>query len=201
MSRLFESIRLENGMLMNLEYHQARMNASRLALFAPATQLNLEDHIHIPDTCRHGLFKCRVVYAEEIERVEFVPYQRKPITSLACVDGNPVQYEHKFENRSSIEALSRSVIADDILIIKNGLVTDTSIANIVFFDGSKWITPASPLLAGTARARLLKNGRIVEDEIRHADLFLFKKSALINAMLDLDERFTINPNNILPLRR
>ena len=51
---------------------------------------------------------------------------------------------------------------DDILIIKNGKVTDTSYANVVLSDKEgKCITPNSTyLLHGTRRASLLKSGKI-----------------------------------------
>jgi 4-amino-4-deoxychorismate lyase len=76
--------------------------------------------------------------------------------------------------------------ADEILIIKNGFVTDTSFSNIVFFDGIKWITPSTYLLNGTQRQQLLQQGAIIEEEIRPSDLKHFRFAKLINAMLDLE---------------
>ena len=37
---------------------------------------------------------------------------------------------------------------DEILITRNGLLTDTSIANIALFNGKEWHTPKHPLLKG-----------------------------------------------------
>ena len=76
--------------------------------------------------------------------------------------------------------------ADDILIIKNELVTDTSIANIAFFDGKKWLTPKTPLLKGVTRTRLLDNSEIFEADIHFRELKKYKKVALLNAMIDFD---------------
>jgi len=45
--------------------------------------------------------------------------------------------------------------ADEVVFIKNGMVTDCSIGNLLFFDGHEWITPYIPLLKGTQRAFLL----------------------------------------------
>lgn len=75
---------------------------------------------------------------------------------------------------------------DDILIIKNGVVSDTSFANIIFFDGQRWVTPKIPLLEGTCRARLIANNTIISQEITLNDLKLFSKFMIINAMLDFD---------------
>ncbi len=41
------------------------------------------------------------------------------------------------------------------LCVKNGLVTDCTIGNLVFFDGTGWVTPDQPLLKGTKRQALL----------------------------------------------
>ena len=75
--------------------------------------------------------------------------------------------------------------ADDILIVKKGYLTDTSIANIALFDG-EWKTPKYPLLKGTTRQRLLDNGKIHEDDIKVQDIGRFSKVALLNAMIDFD---------------
>jgi len=107
--------------------------------------------------------------------------------SLTIVESNTITYDHKFTDRSEIEALRRGITTDDIVIVKNGHITDTSFSNIVFHDGIRWLTPSTPLLYGTARERLLSDHSIIEEEIRFTDLRHFKKAALINAMIDLDE--------------
>jgi len=72
------------------------------------------------------------------------------------------------------------------LIVKNSLITDTSIANIAFFDSIRWVTPALPLLKGTTREKLLREGKIFEENIHVDDLERFSKVALMNAMIDFD---------------
>lgn len=66
-------------------------------------------------------------------------------------------------------------------------MSDTSIANIAFFDGVKWITPNTPLLQGTTRTRLLDEGKIYEAEISLELIPQFKKIALMNAMVGFIE--------------
>jgi 4-amino-4-deoxychorismate lyase len=77
--------------------------------------------------------------------------------------------------------------ADEVIIIKNGCVTDTSYTNICFFDGKEWLTPDTPLLQGTMRRYLLDKGVIREVRIRRKDIQYFKKVSLINAMMELGE--------------
>lgn len=72
---------------------------------------------------------------------------------------------------------------DDILIVKNNLITDTSIANIAFLLDGQWFTPKSPLLKGTTRARLIDEGKIKIAHLRLSDVNNTSKIALMNAMM------------------
>jgi 4-amino-4-deoxychorismate lyase len=72
---------------------------------------------------------------------------------------------------------------DDIIIERGGLLTDTTIANIAFFDGKEWITPKKPLLEGSLRAKLLDNKILVKKDIKIDSLKHFSHYALMNAMI------------------
>jgi 4-amino-4-deoxychorismate lyase len=76
---------------------------------------------------------------------------------------------------------------DEIIIIKQGYVTDTSYTNIAFYDGEKWYTSDTPLLAGTCRASLIDEGVLSVKNIRETDIWKYKKVSLINAMMNLEE--------------
>ena len=70
-------------------------------------------------------------------------------------------------------------------------------ANVVFYDGKKWMTPTQPLFCGIKRQILLEKGLIHEAEIKQKDLRQFKHTALINAMLDIGDTPFISMENIL----
>ena len=96
-----------------------------------------------------------------------------------------INYELKYENRDALNHLvEQKGDADDIIIIQEGLITDTSIANLCFYDGRKWLTPSKPLLYGTTRQRLLDNKEIHTADILYTDIHKFSKIALMNAMID-----------------
>ena len=76
---------------------------------------------------------------------------------------------------------------DDVLIVKKEKITDSSYANVVFFDGKDWCTPKDPLLKGTCRARLLDQGRIKEAALGVEDLKKFQGLKLINALRDMNQ--------------
>lgn len=189
MSRLIETLCIQNGEIRNPEFHQKRLDRSRWKLFGLDDEIDLEVLIktNLKDISPTEKLKCRIIYGEEIESVELSPYQIKPIHSVRLVENNEIEYPFKFTDRSAFELMKDSVTEDEIIIVKNGQITDTSYSNLVFFDGEKWITPVSYLLNGTMRQSLLKSGKIIEDEVNPKDLNRFFKFKLINAMMDLDE--------------
>lgn len=187
-----EAIKVRDGVFFNLDLHRARMNRTAMHHFGRGVTLDLV-HDMVPAELRTGLVKCRVVYGKQVERVEFTPYAFRAIRSVALVHDDAIEYTFKSTDRSRLDSLRREAGTDDIIIIKNGLVTDSSFANIVleFPDGTLH-TPSTPLLAGTKRERLLRDGIIAEREIREADLRAAAKIYMINAMIDLKDNQTLN---------
>ena len=76
---------------------------------------------------------------------------------------------------------------DDIIFIKNGFVTDSLSANLVFENENGLFTPKTYLLAGTKRALLLEKGIIQEIDISKNDIAFYQKIRFINAMMDLED--------------
>jgi 4-amino-4-deoxychorismate lyase len=199
MFKFIETIRVSDGQLQNISYHNARFNRTRKQLLNIHENWNLEEHIPIPPGIGQSTFKCRVTYSSSLEQIEFEPYVIQPVNKLKLVYTSNIEYEYKFKNRENLQALLKGKgPADDIIIVKSGLITDTSYSNLVFFDGFCWFTPAVPLLKGTKRAFLIDQGRIRETIIKTDDLSRYKKLRLINAMIDLEEGPDIEISSILP---
>jgi 4-amino-4-deoxychorismate lyase len=187
MSLLLESIRLSDGEFQNLFYHERRMNRSLKFLCGVQEHFDLEAFLGKIDRPSQGLFKCRMVYDDATRDIEFVPYRFKKIDSLRVVEHDRVSYEFKFTDRKLIDRLyALKKECDDILIVKRGLVTDSSFSNIVFRRGKRWYTPWSALLKGTMRSSLLERNIIHEEEIRVEDIKTFDSFKLINAMTQFD---------------
>ncbi|MFU8845062.1 MAG: aminotransferase class IV [Bacteroidales bacterium] len=186
---IFESIRIELGAIQYVEYHNLRLNRSRKQLYHCTDIIRLESIIDIPSHARNGNFKCRVIFSGHLHKIEFQPYTPRVVKSIIMIESDHMDYSHKYLDRSAIDDLfSQRGDADDILIIRNGYVTDTSYANIVFWNGRDWITPSTPLLNGTARQRLLQEGKILQAELKPKDISNFLGFKLINAMLDFDDQ-------------
>jgi 4-amino-4-deoxychorismate lyase len=196
MCRLVESIKVEDRQLIHIEWHNLRFNEARREAFGVEQHVNLEDLIVIPKDLSSGVYKCRVLYKQQIEAIEFQPYTPGEIETLRLVDGGNIDYHLKLENRKALnELLSQKGEADDILIVKDGCITDTSYANIAFFDGSQWFTPDTYLLNGTQRQRLLAEGFLTEARVTPADLVKYTIAKPINAMLDLEKTPCVTIHN------
>lgn len=166
----------------HLHWHQDRLNRSQEALFEDFEHIDLNRQIAVPEKLR-GLWKCRVLYAGHLERIEFEVYRRRLVRSLRLMEADDLDYRWKWVDRRVLDALfGRRSSADDVLIVKNGLITDTSYANVACWDGRHWWTPARPLLPGTCRARLLHAGRLRLADIPVSEISSFQKLRIFNAM-------------------
>ena len=175
----FETIKCEDYEVYNLFFHEQRV-AKTIGL-----NIDLQEYIYAPSS---KLYRCKVVYDESgVLSVEYFPYKKREIKNFKIVFDDTIEYSQKRVNRVKLDKLfEKRGEADDIIIIKNGLITDTSIANIATFDGNNWFTPKSPLLEGTTRNRLLQSSQIIQRDITLEMLQTSKKFALMNAMIDFD---------------
>jgi 4-amino-4-deoxychorismate lyase len=187
MYRFIESIRLENHRLQHLDWHTKRLNETRSHFFPSSAELDLHDLLVLPSNLDDGVYKCRVVYGSQVEEVTFQPYIPKKVDSLKLVVDNHADYSYKFENRAKLELLlTQKGDSDDMLIVRDNCITDTSYSNVALFDGLHWYTPDTYLLNGTCRQRLLAEGILRETRITLHDLIRFEEIRPINAMLVLE---------------
>ncbi|MCK5854068.1 MAG: aminotransferase class IV [Sulfurovaceae bacterium] len=175
-----ETIKILNGKIYNIKWHNYRCNRTRQDFFNISKPLYLQQHIEAPPK---GLFRCRILYAKEIISIEYLPYQPKKFKNFNIIQSN-IEYNYKYAKRELLEQLKKGINPhNEVIIEKNGLLTDTSIANIAFYDGKNWLTPKTPLLEGTMRMKLLENGFLKEQEIKSDKLKHFLNFALMNAMI------------------
>ncbi len=187
MCRFLETIKILDGVPQNLGLHRQRMRRTCNKFFPDRQPVNPAGIIHVPDDAGTGIYKCRITYGPQILRIDYEKYQPRRIKTLKLIRDDLVGYDFKFADRQHISRLfGQRSFCDDVLIVKNGFVADTSYCNILFSEGENWFTPDTPLLAGTCRQRLLSEGKILEKTIRPSDIFRYEKFMLVNAMLDFD---------------
>ncbi len=192
MIKFIETIKVLNGDTPDIKEHAQRVRATLRHFYSKSKEefdliLSVSEILDRErEKISNGLFKLRVVYSDRFISGTLIPYIPKTIKRLKVVECDAIDYPFKFENRTAIESLlSYKDNCDDILIVKKGVVTDTSYSNIVFERMGSLYTPESYLLAGTKRAKLIRDGIISEEKIRPCDIDRYDKAYLINSMLDL----------------
>jgi len=183
---LFETIKIEDGQIFNLDWHNRRFNKSQKEFFSNPSTTELEAFITPPKT---GLFRCKIIYNTQVQSVEYFPYQAKTFQSFKIIPSQ-LEYDYKYSDRSEFQHLLKDY--DEIIIERDGLLTDTTIANIAFLDGEQWLTPRTPLLEGTTRARLLDEGFLKLENIKKENIKKYSHFALMNAMIGFQIQRSVN---------
>lgn len=195
MCRFIETIRIENGSPQNIKFHQKRFRDT-VKSFDLLIDDNLDAYIDTSEADKKKIYKYRIVYGKNSLYKEILEYQKRYINSLKVVESD-LKYGYKFEDRSEINKLySQKEDCDDILIVKNGKITDSSYCNIALFNSESWFTPRSPLLKGTMRELFLSEGLMLERDIYISDLKEYTKIALFNAMIPWEDKILLSTDNI-----
>ena len=178
MNQFVETIKIKKGEVMALPYHQARMERTIRHFFPSLSAMPSLAQLIAPRADMQ-LSKCRVVYSEQgVEAVEYAPYAMRTIQTLMVIEADNIDYSYKSTDRSEINRLTTlKGDCDDIVIVKNGLITDTSFTNLAIFDGHEF---------------LLAQGAITEKDLTPEDLKNSEKTRLFNAMIDFGEIEIIN---------
>ncbi len=188
MSLLLESIKVIDRDIPLLEYHIARMTKSLKDLFDCELQLDKAQIEKEISGCTKGIYKLRIIYDHQSYQFDIHPYTLKNIRSLKVVRDDALLYNYKYHNRSALERLYNSrESADDILIAKNELVTDSYYCNIAFLKNGVWYTPMDPLLEGTRRQSLIESNQVQSKSLRLEDLHSYEQCRLFNAMIEFGE--------------
>lgn len=172
----FETIKIKNGRVYNQIYHQNRVDRTTKRFNIKQLDLIRSDLDLSKDS------RCKIVYGKEI-KISYSDLISRDIKKLKLIQSD-LDYTFKSTDRSDLDTIYKARSdCDDILIVKNGFITDTTIANIAFFDGVRWITPRVPLLKGTIRARLIAGSFLHPQTIKQSDLKPQWRVALMNAII------------------
>ena len=189
MSQFIESIKIEDQEVFLLELHQKRVNAT-FAHFGMENSIDLAKIIKDLKIDEDGFFKLRIVYdLNRNYKTQLIPYAVAEIDSFQLVENNTYDYAFKFEDRKEFERMKTKAKTEEIIIVKNNCITDTSYTNLLFLKDEKWYTPSTYLLNGVMRQHLLATKKIKETEITLQNIKEFTHFQLINSMNDFDDMF------------
>ena len=183
---LIETMLVTEGSIENFELHIKRVKKT-FDYFK--WKFNQKEWEKLKKIDIKKLVRLRVTYNQNgITDIEFFNLKKREFNKFKLINID-FDYPFKFKNRKKFQYIhSRYKSFDEFILIKNSLVTDTTISNLAFFTGKEWITPRYPLLKGTKREELIKKGFLKEEIIKKRDLKYFKKFAMINSILGFYER-------------
>ncbi|GAB0155844.1 hypothetical protein CHRYSEOSP005_11060 [Chryseobacterium sp. Alg-005] len=199
MYQFIESIKVEDQEIFLLDFHQKRVDQT-FAHFGKETTIDLAKVFKSLDHDEDGLFKLRIVYdLDKRIRTQMIPYAIPEIQDFQLIENNSFDYSFKFEDRKELEKMKTKSKAEEIIIVKNNHITDTSFSNLLFLKGKEWFTPKTYLLNGVQRQNLLKHKKIKEAEITLQNIKEFSHFQIINALNDFDDMFIYPIDRIINL--
>jgi len=181
MCLFIETLLIKKGAPRSIGYHQRRVDKTTKKHFG-TSMIDLQKELLNPPEDR--IYRCRITYSKRVEKIEYLPYDLVKRVKIKAVETD-LDYNYKYSDRENMEKLfsiAKKEGFDDVLFIRNGFVTDTSVSNVAFFDGNSWLTPTFPLLAGTVRARLIESGFLKRASISIEELGKFSLFALFNSL-------------------
>lgn len=201
MCLFFETICIRNSEPQKLDLHNERLNRARFEILGIDNRIDISSLIDVPIELKSiPKVKCRIVYSEKIEEVSYEKYTPRTINKVKLLEYSGIDYRYKYCDRSVLENLySNRGDADEILVSKNGYITDTSIHNISLFNGNEWHTPSEPLLRGVQRDYLLLKKLIVPKSIKATGLADYSRIKLFNSMNDWDECTELSTSDIIQI--
>lgn len=188
MCRFIESIRLENGSIKLLDYHQDRVNKTGVHYFEKNNTINLKKELEKETLPAIGVYKIRILYSQKIHSLEILQYEQLSFSKFEIIQiPTDFNYPFKYSDRTLFEDLTKSISRNTIaLFSKNKLLTDALFANLVFKKNGRLFTPDTPLLNGIQRQFLIKTKQIQEAKISEENIYSFEKLGLINAMIPIE---------------
>ncbi|WP_312824161.1 aminotransferase class IV [Epilithonimonas sp.] len=199
MSRFIESIKVEDQKIFLKELHQKRMNDT-FSNFGKVCKIDIHSQFLNLEHEEDGLYKFRIEYdLENNFKTQIIPYAISKLSNFELVIDNEMDYNFKSADRTQLQKLKDKSHADEVIIVKNNQITDTSYSNLLFLKDKTWFTPKSYLLNGVMRQNLLKLKKIKEAEITLDNIKKFTHFQLINALNDFDDMFIYPIEKIINL--
>ncbi|MEY2822728.1 MAG: hypothetical protein RLZZ485_364, partial [Actinomycetota bacterium] len=205
---IFETFLVENGAVFAKKRHQARLVAAAKKLAIESSWLEVSTDSAMGSAMDSGLDlavkwlegqtgqirvsllssgDCLIAsrtheIPESALRVTLYPYPKNQDSILAGV--KTLSYG---ENAHSLRYAQENGFDDVLFLNQRGEVSESALANLLLFDGSRWWTPplSSGALPGVTRELLIAHFEVGERTLSQRDLVEMKAMALTSSLRDI----------------
>ena len=190
---LLETMRLDEGAIVRLERHLARVAGSARHFAYAYDEARTRAALAATEGAHpRGTWRVRLLVSRDgVPTIECTPYAAddrpwRVTFASAAVDSQDPFLANKTTHRVVYDTARRARpdVDDVILWNERGEVTEATIANVVAeIDGARYTPPlACGLLGGTFRGELLASGQIRERVLTRADVSAASRLWLINSV-------------------
>lgn len=181
-----ETIKLIDGKIRNIEFHNARVQNTFMRFYPNHPPHDLSSILNQFGGISNG--NIRILYNSERLQFSMSTIFSSKTKHYMLLESPKLRYDYKYYDRLSL-VLTQQQNDNHIepVFCRNGMITDTSKANLIFREGRKWYTPDTFLLNGCMRQSLLSLGYIQSTPIHRSELYRFNSFKPINALNHPDE--------------
>lgn len=205
MYRFLETMLWDGSRIKYLNYHLDRIihslefDSKKDFKTAHTRFQEIQDIIHEYAFPLNDSSRVRILYDSDGFEIEVLKFAPSFPGSFKCIEIDPAfDYSFKYANRERLDhAFENRGEADEVILLKNGWVTDTSKANLAFRKNGIWYTPYFPLLAGTTWKRLIRERAILPRPIHIDQVNLFDSLRSFNALHEFQDSPIIPVSKII----
>lgn len=190
---------MEDQKIFLTELHQKRMNDT-FSNFGKECKIDIKSLFLNLEHDEDGLYKFRIEYdLHNNYKTQILPYAISELDDFELIVDNDIDYSFKSADRTQLQKLKNDSGTDEVIIVKENQITDTTYSNLLFLKDKTWFTPKTYLLNGVMRQSLLTSKKIKETEITLDNIKEYSHFQLINALNDFDEMFIYPIEKIINL--
>ncbi len=179
----FETIRIQDGRIQLLDYHQRRMNRVFRYFYPGHRPHAIADLVELDKYQGASVVKCRLDYSHHTFSCEYSTYHLRSILKLVPIEST-ISYPFKYADRTELDAISTKVHkSEEPLLIAHGRLKETTFGNVIFRIDNRWVTPMYPMFYGIMREFLVSSGQIEMADLFLEDLDRCDQIKIVNAMM------------------
>ena len=190
-----ESLKIVDGRFIHPELHWQRITDTQRVHFGNSTFLPLSSE-SIPPDKRLGTLKCRIIYDQEIRKIDFETYSPRRVHTLKLVDGSGIDYTFKYADRDKLIQLQQSKGTCDEILIYQTVGSPIPVTVMSFFTMETNTLPLLLIYSWHETSLSSRKRHHKRTGYRPRRPPRFRYLFLINAMLDLEDNIQVKIRDI-----